>query len=108
MNHKDRIEDQIPDIAAGFQEAVMDVLCYKAIRAAMVKGCDRIALVGGVAANSRLREKLRSDARRQEIRVHIPSLHLCGDNAAMIALVGYHYLKAGIVSDLQDDVFSKN
>ena len=108
MNHKDRIEDQIPDIAAGFQEAVMDVLCYKAIRAAMVKGCDRIALVGGVAANSRLREKLRSDARRQGIRVHIPSLYLCGDNAAMIALIGYHYLNAGIVSGLQDDVFSRN
>lgn len=107
MNHKDRIEDQIPDIAAGFQEAVMDVLCYKAIRAAMVKGCDRIAVVGGVAANSRLREKLRSDARRHGIRVFIPSLHLCGDNAAMIALVGYHYLTAGIVSSLQDDVFSK-
>jgi N6-L-threonylcarbamoyladenine synthase len=108
MNHKDCIEDQISDIAAGFQEAVMDVLCYKAIRAALGKGCDRIALVGGVAANSRLREKLRSDARRHGIRVHIPSLHLCGDNAAMIALVGYHYLNAGIVSDLQDDVFSKN
>ena len=107
MNHKDRIEDQIPDIAAGFQEAVMDVLCYKAIRAAIVKGCDRIAVVGGVAANSRLREKLRSDARRRGIRVFIPSLHLCGDNAAMIALVGYHYLSAGIVSSLQDDVFSK-
>ena len=107
MNNKNRIEDQIPDIAAGFQEAVMDVLCYKAIRAAMVKSCDRIALVGGVAANSRLREKLRSDARRQGIRVHIPSLHFCGDNAAMIALVGYHYLNAGIVSGLQDDVFSK-
>jgi N6-L-threonylcarbamoyladenine synthase len=108
MNHKDRIADQIPDIAAGFQEAIIDVLCYKAIRAAMGKGCDRIALVGGVAANSRLREKLRSDAQRRGIRVHIPSLHLCGDNAAMIALVGYHYLNAGIVSDLQDDVFSKN
>ena len=107
MTHKDRIEDQIPDIAAGFQEAIMDVLCYKAIHAAMVKGCDRIALVGGVAANSRLREKLRSDARRQGIRVHIPSLYLCGDNAAMIALIGYHYLNAGIVSGLQDDVFSK-
>jgi N6-L-threonylcarbamoyladenine synthase len=107
MNHNDRIEDQIPDIAAGFQEAVMEVLCYKAILAAMVKGCDRIAVVGGVAANSRLREKLRSDARREGIRVYIPSLHLCGDNAAMIALVGYHYLNAGIVSGLQDDVFSR-
>jgi N6-L-threonylcarbamoyladenine synthase len=108
MNHKDHIKDEIPDIAAGFQEAVLDVLCYKAIRAAMQKGCDRIALVGGVAANSRLREKLRSDAQHKGISVHIPSLHLCGDNAAMIAAVGYHYLKAGIISDLQDDVFSRN
>ena len=108
MSHKDRIKDQLPDIAAGFQEAVMDVLCYKAIRAAMRNGCNRIALVGGVAANSRLREKLKSDARDNGICVHIPSSHLCGDNAAMIAGVGYHYLKAGIVSDLQDDVFSRN
>ncbi len=108
MNHKDHLKDQMPDIAAGFQEAVMDVLCYKAIRAAMAKGCERIALVGGVAANSRLREKLRSDARRQGICVHIPSLHLCGDNAAMIAVVGYHYLNAGVVSGMQDDVYSKS
>jgi tRNA N6-adenosine threonylcarbamoyltransferase len=108
MNHKDDINNQIHDIVAGFQEAVMDVLCYKAIRAAIQKGCDRIALVGGVAANSRLREKLRSNARDKGIHVHIPSLNLCGDNAAMIAAVGYHYLKAGIVSELQDDVFSRN
>jgi N6-L-threonylcarbamoyladenine synthase len=86
----------------------MDVLSYKAIRAAIHKGSDRIALVGGVAANSRLREKLRSDAQQKGICVHVPPAHLCGDNAAMIAAVGYHYLKAGIVSDLQDDVFSRN
>ena len=108
MNHGDHIKDQIPDIVAGFQEAVMDVLSYKAIRAAMHKGSDRIALVGGVAANSRLREKLSSDAQQKGICVHVPPTHLCGDNAAMIAAVGYHYLKAGIVSDLQDDVFSRN
>ena len=108
MNHQDSVKDQIADIAAGFQEAVMEVLCYKAIHAALSKGCGDIALVGGVAANSRLREKLRSDAQDKGIGVHIPSLRLCGDNAAMIAAVGYHYLKAGIVSDLQDDVFSRN
>jgi len=107
-NHREEFRDQIPDITAGFQEAVLEVLSYKAIRAANEKGCDRIALVGGVAANSRLRQKLITDAGQRGIRVYIPSLHLCGDNAAMIAGVGYHYLKAGMVAELQDDVFSRN
>jgi N6-L-threonylcarbamoyladenine synthase len=107
-DHRKQYKEQIPDITAGFQEAVLDVLSYKAIAAAVTKGCDRIALVGGVAANSRLREKLTTDAGRRGIRVHIPSLHLCGDNAAMIAGLGYHYLKAGIRGSLQEDVYSRN
>jgi len=107
-NHPELFKEQIPEITAGFQEAVLDVLCYKATRAAMEKNCDRIALVGGVAANSRLREKLMADAGRKGICVHIPSIPLCGDNAAMIAGVGYHYLKAGMVAGLRDDVFSRS
>ena len=83
-------------LAAGFQEAVVEVLSYKVIRAAKEKKCRHLALVGGVAANSRLRDKVRSDAARQGITVHIPSLHLCGDNAAMIAWAGLERLALGL------------
>jgi N6-L-threonylcarbamoyladenine synthase len=106
--HRKQIKDHIPDIAAGFQEAVMEVLTYKAIHAAVEKGCSRLALVGGVAANSRLREMLRTAAGSQGMSVHVPSIQLCGDNAAMIAAAGYHYLEAGIVADWGDDVFSRS
>jgi N6-L-threonylcarbamoyladenine synthase len=98
---------QIGDIAAGFEEAVVDVLCYKIINAAVKKGSDHIALVGGVAANSRLRERVKSEADKKGICLHIPSIDLCGDNAAMIAAVGYHYLKKGIHSGLNADVYSR-
>jgi N6-L-threonylcarbamoyladenine synthase len=107
-HHQDQYKEQIADIAAGFQEAVIDVLSYKVIAASAKKRCKEIALVGGVAANSRLRNKLRTDAESDGIKVYIPSLNLCGDNAAMIASVGYHYLKAGMVAELRDDVFSRS
>ena len=107
MQHDD-IKTQIPDIVAGFQEAVIEVLAYKLLNAAREKRCKHVALVGGVAANSRLRAKVSGDATEKGIRVHLPSLHLCGDNAAMIAAVGYHHLEAGRVSELSDDVFSRS
>lgn len=106
-DHRDQLDEHIPDIVAGFQEAVVDVLTHKVIRAAEAKGCNRIALVGGVAANSRLREKLRRDAERRGMKVYIPSIELCGDNAAMIAAAGYHTHLAGIEAKLGDDVFSR-
>jgi N6-L-threonylcarbamoyladenine synthase len=106
--HQGAIQTQIPDVVAGFQEAVVEVLTYKLLNAAREKRCGHVALVGGVAANSRLRAKVIEDAVETGIKVHIPSLHLCGDNAAMIAAVGYHYLKSGRVSKLKDDVFSRS
>lgn len=107
QTHKDDYETQIPDIAAGFQEAVVDVLCRKIILAAAEKNCHHIAIVGGVAANRRLRERIREDALTNGLTVHIPPVDLCGDNAAMIAAIGHHYLKEGIVTDMNSDVFSR-
>lgn len=104
---KQAYKDQIPDIVAGFQESVVDVLSYKLINAAKKKGCGHIAIVGGVAANNRLREKVKKEADTKEIVVHIPSFDLCGDNAAMVAAIGYHYLKDGNVSDMNEDVYSR-
>ncbi|MBW2166813.1 MAG: tRNA (adenosine(37)-N6)-threonylcarbamoyltransferase complex transferase subunit TsaD [Deltaproteobacteria bacterium] len=107
QTHADEYKNQIPDILAGFQESVVDVLSYKVLSAAMKRGCDQISLVGGVAANSRLRERVIKDAERKGIKVHIPSVDLCGDNAAMIAATGYHYLKDGKSSGISDDVYSR-
>jgi len=95
------------DIAAGFQEAVADVPAYKIINAAKQKACRHIAIAGGVAVNRRLREKVALDASKEKFDVYIPSLKLCGDNAAMIASTGWHYLKAGKVSRLDADVYSR-
>lgn len=107
MTHEDTYSDQIPDIAAGFQEAVVEVLTTKLIRAAGARDCEHIALVGGVAANSRLRGCLNETAAQAGMHVYIPGIELCGDNAAMVAAVGYHYLKAGVRAGLGDDVFSR-
>jgi N6-L-threonylcarbamoyladenine synthase len=107
QKNMDGYQEQIPDIAAGFQESVVDVLSFKVVHAALMKGCEHIAIVGGVAANNRLRERVRHEADLKGLTVHIPSIGLCSDNAAMIAATGYHYLIAGTVSGLCDDVYSR-
>ncbi|MCD6184780.1 MAG: tRNA (adenosine(37)-N6)-threonylcarbamoyltransferase complex transferase subunit TsaD [Deltaproteobacteria bacterium] len=108
QTHGDISKEQIPDIAASFQEAVIDVLTYKIITAANKKKCRHIAVVGGVAANSRLRARLLKDASAEGFHVHIPPMDLCGDNAAMIAATGYHYMVKGITSDINQDVYSRS
>jgi N6-L-threonylcarbamoyladenine synthase len=92
---QDQWENQKADIAASFQEAVVDMLVQPTLKAALACDVKRIVLSGGVAANSRLREKMKSTAEAVEIETFFPTAKFCTDNAAMIALAGYHWLKRG-------------
>jgi N6-L-threonylcarbamoyladenine synthase len=86
---------------------VVEVLSYKLIQAARNKQCNAIAIVGGVAANERLREKIKRDAGKMNLRVHLPSKTLCGDNAAMIGSVAFRRLSEGETATLDADVYSR-
>jgi N6-L-threonylcarbamoyladenine synthase len=99
--------DQIRDIVSSFQEAVVDVLIEKSFRAAKRYAVSTIACTGGVAANSRLRSKIRDRGKREGIEVFFPSFVLCTDNAAMIAAEGYRLLKEGRVEGLDMNAFSR-
>jgi N6-L-threonylcarbamoyladenine synthase len=107
QNNPEEMAQQVADLAAGFQEAVIDVLTYKLMQAARSRNCGHVVVVGGVAANRRLRERVSQAGAEQGIAVHIPGLALCGDNAAMIAAAGYHYLQKGRRGKLDDDVYSR-
>ncbi len=87
------------DLAASFQEAVVDSLVSKTLRAARDRGFRTVVVSGGVAANSRLRKKMADQGRSEGIRALFPSPRLCTDNAAMIAGAAYHLLKSGEFSD---------
>jgi N6-L-threonylcarbamoyladenine synthase len=83
------------DIAAGFQEAVADVLSMKAVRAATGLGVSTLLVAGGVAANSRLRELVAQRCTDAGLTLRIPKPRLCTDNGAMIASFAAHLVAAG-------------
>jgi N6-L-threonylcarbamoyladenine synthase len=92
--------DHLHDLAASFQAAVVDVLCQKTLRAAEEQGLGRIVVAGGVACNSGLRTRLHALGREKGLDIHFPSPVLCSDNAAMLAVAGDCYLRAGISEPL--------
>ncbi|MFN3480009.1 MAG: tRNA (adenosine(37)-N6)-threonylcarbamoyltransferase complex transferase subunit TsaD [Thermodesulfovibrionales bacterium] len=88
------------DIAASFQAAVIDVIIKKVEVALKTEGLKTLAVSGGVVANSALRKELNGMAEERSLRLFMPSLAYCTDNAAMIALAGYYNYQRGIVAGL--------
>jgi N6-L-threonylcarbamoyladenine synthase len=100
----------IPDICASFQEAIADVLVEKTLAAAKKSGVSQIVLAGGVAANQRLRDLMNSRGQEENIAVFLPPKEYCTDNAAMIAVAGYHLFKNRKLasSTIDMDVYSRS
>jgi N6-L-threonylcarbamoyladenine synthase len=92
-----------PDIAASFQEAIVDVLIAKTIYAASLRECRSIIITGGVSANSRLREKMSEAAKAYGLSCYFPHPSLTGDNAGMIGIAAYLKVR---YTKKYDDVFS--
>jgi N6-L-threonylcarbamoyladenine synthase len=102
------IDTNLKDVAASFQEAVVEVLVHKTIRAAEEYGVKDIVCTGGVSANFRLREALMNTASLHGKRVTIPKPLYSTDNAAMIALLGSYKLARGIRSPLSLTAVSRS
>ena len=95
---------QVADLAASFQEAVVDVLLDKTFAALRSTGLTKLCVGGGVAANARFRERLQEESAVRGVQLHIAPLRLCTDNAVMGAIALERY-KAGLIEDLSLEVY---
>ncbi|MFT5881795.1 MAG: N6-L-threonylcarbamoyladenine synthase [Crocinitomicaceae bacterium] len=96
--------EQLPDICASFQAAVIEVLVKKTIQAAQSVQADRITISGGVSCNGVLREAMADACKRHNMKFIVCSKHLSTDNAAMIAFVGLHKFLRNEFSDMRCDI----
>lgn len=98
-------EISVPDVAASFQAAVIEVIVHKTMEAVTEMKQDKLVLAGGVAANSRLREELTRACEEKGVKLYVPSPVLCTDNAAMIGCAAYYKYKAQGADGLDLDAF---
>ena len=113
LNHVNRCRQQaipvnIEDICASFQEAVAEVLVQKTISAARQNNIGTIVVGGGVSANTRLRALFGTRCAEQDMSFFAPDPVYCTDNAAMIALAGYHAFNQSGPTSLDEDVYSRS
>ena len=105
-NEQKGIETDVNSLAACFQDTITSILTDKFMAAAKALGYNKLALAGGVAANSMLREKLAKAAKDSGKEFFVPDISLCGDNAAMIGCQGYYEYLAGNTADMSLNAYA--
>ena len=108
IHHAEQIGEEldVPSLCASFSQAVSDTLVPRVVMALEQTGYRKIAVAGGVAANSRIREDVLAAAKKLGAEVHIPPLSLCGDNGAMIGAQAYYEYLAGNVADMSLNAYA--
>lgn len=108
IHHAEQVGEEIdiPSLCASFSAAVSDTLVPRAVEALKQTGYDKIAIAGGVAANSRIRRDVTEAAEKLGAKVYMPPLKLCGDNGAMIGSQGYYEYMAGNVADMSLNAYA--
>ena len=108
IHHAEQVGEEldIPSLCAAFSQAVSDTLVPRVVRALKETGCRKIAVAGGVAANSRIRQDITAAADKLGAEVYMPPLKLCGDNGAMIGAQAYYEYQAGNVADMSLNAYA--
>ena len=108
IHHAQQVGEKldIPSLCASFTATVSDTLVPRVVQAIQETGCKKIAVAGGVAANSRIRADILAAAAQLDAEVFLPPLSLCGDNAAMIGAQAYYEYQAGNIADMSLNAYA--
>lgn len=108
IHHAEQVGEEldVPSLCASFSAAVSDTLVPRVERAIRETGCQKIAIAGGVAANSRIRRDMLAMAEKLGATVYMPPLKLCGDNGAMISAQAYYEYLAGNTADMHLNAYA--